>query len=825
MSIHGIIEKQFRKIVNEDNGSSVFKVDFHIHTFCSNDYEFKDKNYKDVDFKEIEQYGIVNNYFTKKQIETYKKTLKLENEEIKDQIMSSLLINKFIESNLNLAVITDHNTVAAYEKLLIAKNDADKGNKDSKYLNILPGVEITVSNQKHLIAILDPKNYLDQWRKIKEDINFIGKEGDPKLATTESINNTINIIKNHGGITYLPHLDTYEKRIKELKDQTWIMIFNNPNLDLIGLNNLYHKKHIIEEIKNDNSLSFVTDSDAHQLDKIGTGYAKIKMQFPCYENLKMSIKESSLRINQNFNENKLENMILGIAIKGGFIDNPRKEWELFSFNKDLNCIIGGRGAGKSTLLNYIVQLIEAEVSEKQLNFIGKSDMVLIFIKSNRRYYCLKYKFEKDIDNYDKKITFPSISKDGLEYKDIKPLLTTYLIDKADQDIKIKNINKNKVLKELELETYLQTEITNITKKQHKLNHWFESFIKNHSSFREEFSLINSRLLKQTDNLIRKSPNYFNNEVMKNHIEKLISEIYNIKKEIIDIYKEIVNKLNNILEGKIIIEINLDNEKKYIDELEKVLNEKREYDYNRKEEIKNKAINNISVFENINLNKLLDKIYNNETEDIIKLTGFELDYNYKYEDVERERTDITEKEIVNYLIELIREEIQTFLKYIFKNKKTNIKIKLNVNSHSKNNNNNFKSLSNLSYGQKSVAMLTIILEGFTKLGMDIPLIIDQPEDQLDNAYISEHLINNIRKIKGKRQVVFVTHNPNIPISGDAENVFCLKSDGINGWLLKNGSIDKKHILDFIIKTLEGGEEALRIRLNKYSELDLKMIKYK
>jgi predicted ATPase len=208
-----------------------------------------------------------------------------------------------------------------------------------------------------------------------------------------------------------------------------------------------------------------------------------------------------------------------------------------------------------------------------------------------------------------------------------------------------------------------------------------------------------------------------------------------------------------------------------------------------------------------------------------MTGFELDYNYKYEDVEREITDITEKEIVNYLIELIREEIQTFLKYIFKNKKTNIKIKLNVNSHSKNNNNNFKSLSNLSYGQKSVAMLTIILEGFTKLGMDIPLIIDQPEDQLDNAYISEHLINNIRKIKGKRQVIFVTHNPNIPISGDAENVFCLKSDGINGWLLKNGSIDKKHILDFIIKTLEGGEEALRLRLNKYSELDLKMIKCK
>lgn len=824
MSINDIIKERFNDIIGEDNGSSVFKVDFHIHTFSSTDYEFKDKNYKDVDFKEIELYGIENDYFTKKQIETYKETYKLKNEDIKDEIMSFLIINKIIENNLNLVVVTDHNTVDGYEKLLKAKKIIEMSDIDTKNFNIIPGVEITVSNQKHLIAILNPDNYRDQWRKIKDDIEFSGKEGDPKLATTQSINNTINIIKNHGGVTYLPHLDTYDKKIKKLKDQTWIRIFNNPKLDLIGLNKLYHKRHILEELKNPNSISFVTDSDAHQLEKIGTGHAKIKMQFPCYDNLKMSIKESSLRINQNFNENNLENMILGIAIKGGFINNPRKEWELFSFNKDLNCIIGGRGTGKSTLLNYIVQLIEAEVSEKKLNFIGKSDMVLIFIKSNSKYYCLKYKFKKEIDNYDNKITFSSIFKDGLEYKDIKPLLTTYSINKNDQDIKIKYINKNKILKKLKLETYLQTEITSLTKEQHKLDFWFESFIRNHSRAREEFRFIISKLSKKTDNLIRKSPNYFNNNIMKNHIEELISEIYNIKKEIFDIYEEIVSKLNNILQDKVIIEINLEKEKKYIDELEKILKEKREFDYRREEEIKNKAINNIRIFENINLNKLLDKIYNNETEDIIKMTGFELDYNYKYEDVEREITDITEKEIVNYLVKLIREEIQTFLKYIFKNKKQKIRIKLNVNSYSKNNNNNFKPLNNLSYGQKSVAMLTIILEGFTKLGMDIPLIIDQPEDQLDNAYISEHLINNIRKIKGKRQVIFVTHNPNIPISGDAENVFCLKSDGIKGWLSRNGSIDKKHILNFIIKTLEGGEEALRLRLNKYSEVDLKMIKF-
>lgn len=825
MLVKEIIKKQFKDIIGKDNGSSVFKVDFHIHTFCSTDYKFNNKKYKDVKFKEIKNYGIANDYFTQKQIETYKENYKIENEEdIKDEFMSLLIIHKLIENNLNLVVVTDHNTVEGYEKLLKAKKTIDISDIDTKNFTILPGVELTVSNQKHLIAILNPDNYLDQWRKIKDDIGFDGKKGDPKLATTQSINNTIDIINEHGGITYLPHLDTYDKRIKELKDQTWIRIFNNTNLDLIGLNKLYHKKHILEEVEKSNSISFVTDSDAHEIEKIGTGYAKIKMQFPCYDNLKMSIKESSLRINKNFNEKTLENRILGIAIKGGFIDNPKKEWELFSFNKDLNCIIGGRGTGKSTLLNYIVQLIEAEIAEKKLNFIGKSDMVLIFIKLNKKYYCLKYNFKKDIDNYDKKITFHSISKNGLEYKDVRPLLTTYLIDSAEQDIKIKYINKNKVLKELELETYLQTEITNLTKDQNKLNFWFEGFIKNHSSFSEEFSLINSRLLKRSDDLIKKSLNYFNNKNMKKHNEKLIDDIYNIKKEILDIYKEIVNKLNDILEDKVIIEVNLENEKKFIDELEKVLNEKREFDYSREEEIKNKAINNISIFENINLIKLLDKIYNKKTEDIIKMTGFELDYNYDHEDVEREITDITEKEIVNYLIELIREKIQTFLKYIFKNKRPKIRIKLNVNSHSKNNNNNFKLLSNLSYGQKSVAMLTIILEGFTKLGMDIPLIIDQPEDQLDNAYISEHLINNIRKIKGERQVIFVTHNPNIPISGDAENVFCLKSDGENGWLSRNGSVDKKHILDFIIKTLEGGEEALRLRLNKYSELDLKMLNF-
>lgn len=72
------------------------------------------------------------------------------------------------------------------------------------------------------------------------------------------------------------------------------------------------------------------------------------------------------------------------------------------------------------------------------------------------------------------------------------------------------------------------------------------------------------------------------------------------------------------------------------------------------------------------------------------------------------------------------------------------------------------------GQKSAVILAFILNSGEN-----PLIIDQPEYDLDNNLIYSLVVKSIRKMKSKRQIIIVTHNPNIPVLGDAEGIIVLE----------------------------------------------------
>ena len=122
----------------------------------------------------------------------------------------------------------------------------------------------------------------------------------------------------------------------------------------------------------------------------------------------------------------------------------------------------------------------------------------------------------------------------------------------------------------------------------------------------------------------------------------------------------------------------------------------------------------------------------------------------------------------------------------------------------------KPIEDLSPGQRCTALLPIIL-----LETDTPLIIDQPEDNLDNQFIFDLVVNTLRSLKDRRQIIVATHNPNIPVSGDAENILVFKPDGSKGKLASNGSIDYDPIIEDVKTIMEGGEEAFKVRANKYN----------
>jgi energy-coupling factor transporter ATP-binding protein EcfA2 len=134
----------------------------------------------------------------------------------------------------------------------------------------------------------------------------------------------------------------------------------------------------------------------------------------------------------------------------------------------------------------------------------------------------------------------------------------------------------------------------------------------------------------------------------------------------------------------------------------------------------------------------------------------------------------------------------------------IGIELNVSSAGQP---KFRDASDLSRGQKCTALLPILLAR-----RDSPLIIDQPEDNLDNHFIFETVVNAVQRLKRHRQMIFITHNANIPVLAEAELMLVMNSDGRIGFVEKAGTVDECR--EQIIDLLEGGREAFELRSKRY-----------
>lgn len=139
------------------------------------------------------------------------------------------------------------------------------------------------------------------------------------------------------------------------------------------------------------------------------------------------------------------------------------------------------------------------------------------------------------------------------------------------------------------------------------------------------------------------------------------------------------------------------------------------------------------------------------------------------------------------------------------------IELNV-THDEEQQPSYRSIEDLSTGQQCTAVLHLLL-----LENNDPLILDQPEDNLDNAFIADRIVHEIRDAKLTRQFLFATHNANIPVFGDAEWIGVLSVEDNKGKILteQQGAIDVPAVQKLAAKILEGGETAFNIRREKYS----------
>jgi ATPase subunit of ABC transporter with duplicated ATPase domains len=122
---------------------------------------------------------------------------------------------------------------------------------------------------------------------------------------------------------------------------------------------------------------------------------------------------------------------------------------------------------------------------------------------------------------------------------------------------------------------------------------------------------------------------------------------------------------------------------------------------------------------------------------------------------------------------------------------------------------FKSMNELSVGQRCTVVLSILLQH-----PDRVIIVDQPEDHLDNAFIVETLIEAIRSRSSSGQLIFSTHNANIPVLGEASRVARLASNGRRAFVVHAEPLDHPKSVNAIKTIMEGGNDAFRRRADFY-----------
>ncbi|WP_031364362.1 TrlF family AAA-like ATPase [Caballeronia sordidicola] len=116
---------------------------------------------------------------------------------------------------------------------------------------------------------------------------------------------------------------------------------------------------------------------------------------------------------------------------------------------------------------------------------------------------------------------------------------------------------------------------------------------------------------------------------------------------------------------------------------------------------------------------------------------------------------------------------------------------------------------LSEGQRNTVLLNLLLargEG--------PVVVDQPEDELDSNFIYRALVTDLRAAKEKRQIIVATHNANIPVNADAELIYALEAHDGRGACLTSGGLDRSAVSKAVLDIMEGSAEAFRRRGDKY-----------
>lgn len=502
--------------------------------------------------------------------------------------------------------------------------------------------------------------------------------------------------------------------------------------------------------------------------------------------------------------------------------NIKNKTQKIKFSPGLNVIIGKRGSGKSLLLAVIENLNNQKselidrYKELSINSIKAVDYAGIEIKSGQLPSLAVLKQDQITEIYNN----PNLANNSISnyFPDIEPYDKSYLKKIISVAEKITPYNKN---------------YKNITSVLTALNHFNYFAFKQYPELQYDDILDKFRKsIKDTKSIISDLTVLgINTEPLENKARDL-EKLYGRYEVMLDKYQSIINKNNSNIR-KIISSRN--ESQKIISQqrssLEKILSDiynnfdillnlkKLEYlldnaKFDNPKLRKNKRGNYLFVVSYSIPEDLIDSIWENLTSTISRVKGEVGDMNLIKRYVNGEKSlksgiSTLSSDLARYINNDIFKPKKGFYKTTSSFDESNVETHSDLTKSIESN--DIQDLSKASPGTKSVAYLDMLFD----LNEEI-LLFDQPEDNIDNDYISKTLVSIIKEKKKTKQLIFVTHNPSLAVYGDAFNYIHVKNND-EGITYSNYLIEKPKDKEDIMNILEGGRSSFVNRDKKYGSI--------
>ena len=621
-------------------------------------------------------------------------------------------------------------------------------------------------------------------------------------------------------------------------------------------------------------------SDAHSLEQIGSKYSWVKADLT-FDGLKQIKYEPKYRISVDKEKPTLEKDEL-------VIDKLVYSGQDIYLSENLNTIIGGRSTGKSTLLNSIAKKLEQKLNDDSYFFENMDDFHIIWKdqqENNYRkieYIPQEYMFtlarnnkklkdlvgniiqskamDSELKKYEQNCTTLHLEIRNLldTYKENQKNINELIKPEAEKQATQNRINtyeskKKELLNEgaiTEEERELfesQNQELQLLKKQKEIHESDLRYVSSIPPITFEFRSFSNSISPSPELMIKigqitarlhdsvRAQQEHEIRVIKLEKESLIKASEN---KIADIEKKCVEAMKNNSE---IARLNslIKNEVDILAKIEAF--EKQRDDFNKlKEEIQEEIISKYKEYANIRTELLNNFKIEDDSGDNLKISVnfslIDLETEFDYVSARgRSKHDFIDKMTVAFdeVVDSIFDEDSlafngnrdkfSHIEHFFTTNFYEYSFEIEYQGDK---------FEQMSPGKKAFIVLKLILEFSDS---KIPVLIDQPEDSLDNRAIYSELTKYIKKTKKNRQIIIVTHNPNIVVSGDAENIIVAnqqsdnspnqngkKFDYVNGALENRNNnsksefiLQKYNIREHVCDILEGGEDAFMRREKKYS----------